>query len=83
MASKRVRQAKTSCYILEEHSNSDMKREARSVNEDPRGNASGIRRRRGDERRRRTPETRTKGRKKGLSGMEKGGPNKRGASCSS
>lgn len=33
----------TSCYILEEHSNSDMKREARSVNEDPRGNALGPR----------------------------------------
>lgn len=48
-ASKRVRQAKTSCYILEEHSNSDMKREARGVNEDPRGNASGTRSGRGEE----------------------------------
>lgn len=63
----------TSCYILEEHSNSDMKREAHSVNEDPRGNASGTRRR---ERRgtvyTHAPATRTKGRKKGVSGMEKG-----------
>lgn len=65
----------TSCYILEEHSNSDMKREAHSVNEDPRGNASGTRRR---ERRgtvyiyTHAPATRTKGRKKGVSGMVKG-----------
>lgn len=63
----------TSCYILEEHSNSDMKREAHSVNEDPRGNASGTRRR---ERRgtvyTHAPATRAKGRKKGVSGMEKG-----------
>lgn len=49
-ASKRVRQDQTSCYILEEHSNSDMKREARSVNEDPRGNAFGNEKQRERER---------------------------------
>lgn len=77
----------TSCYILEEHSNSDMKREARSVNEDPRGNASGTRsKERGERRKRRekergtvytyVPATRTKGRKKGISGVEKGPGNR-------
>lgn len=36
-----ARQApRTSCYILKEYSNSDAKRGARSVNEDPRGETS-------------------------------------------
>lgn len=34
------RQARTSCYILEEHSNSDTRKEVPAVNEDPRGTAS-------------------------------------------
>lgn len=80
----------TSCYILEEHSNSDMKREAHSVNEDPRGNASGTRRRerRGtciyacsgdeDEREKERGKRDGKGAKQRAAGRES-----RGASCSS
>lgn len=79
-ASKRET-GQTSCYILEKHSNSDMKRGARSVNEDPRGNASGRR----NEREERTVRARSRARcrrdgnggKKGVSRRERGEGRKR------
>lgn len=51
-----------------------MKREARSVNEDPRGNASGTRSGEGEEGciYARSVYVRRRGRKKGISGVEKG-----------
>lgn len=80
----------TSCYILEEHSNYDMKREAHSVNEDPRGNASGTRRE-GEERDRiyacsgdEDEREKERGKRDGKGARRRAaGRESRGASCSS